>query len=329
MKTTKKIIFLTLGLLCAVSDSSISAESQREMLEAWRIQLKESTLSSVLGLMSDAKGLKWPMIHSPTYYAQLGSDVADKGAPAGRELKLLFLLRNRVLEDVRDRAVQGGTCLELAHELERSGGYGNALLADGIRRCGIFLIACQMLETSKADGKQGLSELAASFGRYAEDFKTDTIADQWEELSRKDSSLEYSASDIGHLGLSSDGGMNILGKLSAMGVPRPEAYLTMNFEAALDASALPALFVRRNVTTSLWEFNLRGLIRFLENGGTRSDLDPSNVDKFRVRMGKWQSNFKSRAWSRAGLFPSDLIIFYDICKAGKESSSNKITFPLQ
>lgn len=273
---------LFLALILLGSALTCVAET-REPVGFWTDIVSQSSLAEIAATMDNPGNPSWPSIGSAyeirarAVSSGMGADTSLKLADAMRAALARSLDRNTNF-DLEGLTANVGMYSRMAHEFGRAGGYSNWVLRDSVRRIIVFHLSKWLIDNPTQAGA------ATPLLKKCSPEKLELRAALF-ELSSADQFMSKKRDQLEKI----DEGKNIYEALEPIGIGMQEIMAASKPEelrtTALleDPSALRLVWRMAN-TDALFTVNLLGLLKFFENGGESSELNPADIRPFEARM---------------------------------------------
>ena len=108
-----------------------------------------------------------------------------------------------------------------------------------------------------------------------------------ESLVSEDDTLLAVRANFGNI----DSNQNVFAALQTVGVGDATSLSIQTFRQLCENPSVAALLIRMAQTELIYTVSIKGLIVFLEKGGTYEELNPADVRAFKKRMGGTESSF--------------------------------------
>ena len=129
-----------------------------------------------------------------------------------------------------------------------------------------------------------------------------------ERLSSEDAMLRSRQSDLEKIKAEH----NVFAALQIANLGNATSLLARSFSQLIDAPSGVALMARAASTELLYTISLKGLIAFLEKGGTYNELDPADIRPFQRRIGNEAKAFQNAPLSVRYLSVSDVLRLFEL-----------------
>lgn len=290
-----------LALGCAFLASHALAQSPQQVA-FWKQAVAEKSLPEIAKFMSHGATPSWPEAHSLHFVQNLSGEKRTLAEDAVALVRTLHTKAQRDFNPVaKASSAEIRTYAALASALEKSGGYSNMLLADSFRRLAILRISESLVRGSRpaAEARQDLEQIEVP---HIE------ARGLLERLALEDEALSSNRSELGKI--TSD--QNIYAALQAAGLGDGPSLMGKTFSQLMDNASAAALLVRMAGTEMLYNVSLKGLVAFIEKGGTYQELDPADVRPFKNRMGGTEKSFRYPLLDVRYLRGGDLRVLFEL-----------------
>src|ERR1043166_6733955 len=275
-------IFVVIALLAACVRASAQAESD---LSFWNETLRRSSLPDIARQFRDTETPKWPRIESKYAYEEV-TGTQRKGGP--ELLGLAESMRSRLHSsfqpdakiDDAELTKQLDDYASIAGALTRAGGYSNLVLQDTVGRLMIFRLSGWLIENPTETHRAEVLFEKVEIPRV----NLNTLVAQ---LRNDDRALARMPQDV----VPTADAKSIYQAFIPIGLKMADVLAFNDPERVktsvlLKEASVPALAYRMATTEALKSVHLQGLIRFLEAGGSFTELDPADTRKFEKRIGQ-------------------------------------------
>ena len=248
----------------------------------WKKLVSQKPLREILVIMADPRMPRWPKAESFTVAQHL---TAKEQAVNAEAVELVKQLDGKIKRDFLSAGNGSGAEIEgyskLSTMLEEAGGYSNLILADGLRR--LVILRCSEWLIS---GSRSFSEIRKSIDTLS--VPALDIRKFLERFSAEDEALSKHRADFAKITAS----QNIYGALEAAGIQGSTSLAPESFSQLIDSPSPLGLLTRVASTEFLYAISLKGLLLFLEKGGTFQELNPADITAFKNRMSGAERDFK-------------------------------------
>jgi len=237
----------------------------------WSQVVTEKSLIEIGKTMSEAPQ-QWPHIDSVNVAPSWQMDL----------MRNLHRAIGKSFDPAAETRANTEAYLQIASTLSKAGGYSNLLLADSIYRLVIYR-AAQGLTISGGDVEKARSLIEKLLvpsvdikGTLLLFLKDDALLNEQVEKIKDIAPSEniYSVSQ------------RLLSK------NEPHDFAALSFSDLLENPSGLSLTLRMAQTEVLVKIGLKSLSKFIQNGGMRSELDPSDITRFTERMGGTQHDYR-------------------------------------
>jgi hypothetical protein len=275
--------FRLIGVILICSILSRIADAQTaEQVRTWEKTLAEKSIAEVASQMNKAAPQPWPNAGSLEYANSLA---AKERAMATKAIGLVQALHVKVKRDfvagAQKPEVAAKTYLSIARALESASGYSNLVLADSVRRLAVFRLseALVRLPTVTAGSREIID---------SNDTQSIEVRALLERLCRDDLGLAERRAALAKI----EPGQNVFAAFEIAGLGDASSLGAVSFTRLMESPSAAGLVMRIAATQQLYKISLRGLLAFVEKGGTYDELDPADITAFQRRMNGEDKTFK-------------------------------------
>lgn len=298
MKTLRLYFALALIGLWTMSAFAQTASE----LEFWNRTVAEKSLPEIAELISGPTAAEWPEIKSIYSVQKLSG---ERRVVADNALKLAQAMHGKIEREIRSATPKAGlnplNYLRLAQAFQDAGGYGNLLLADGLRRVAILQFTDLLI-----NGNRSVGEVREQVNRVQIpeiDIRKFLIG-----LASEDPALSEDGSKLAKI----TDAQNAFLALHTAELGDASVLLGKTYNQLVDNPSAAALLMRMMGTKMLYDVSLKGLIVFLEQGGTYLELNPADVRPFKKRMAGKEQDFSFPEFDVRYLRGSDIQTLFDL-----------------
>ena len=300
---TVAIGFLTVVLCCLCFQLVLA---QQGPLAYWSSIVESFSLPQIAETLSEKSSPDWPKLG----FSQTDATAVEGEESASARLALNLLGKMRRLEASGGRSVDTLPVKEvevysqIAELVAASGGYTNHVLADTARRMALSRMCFYLV--AHPDDHQGIAGLLTVLGDTSvniQDFATLAT----EEL---DVSLELLPSEALASRRSIDELLRVLGT-DLVATIKGSNLENLSTSYLIENRRLDLVLWRMITTDLVGQYQLAGLVGFLERGGTFGDIVGRDIGPFNDIMGRDRLLFKFEILGRRLLSPTHLIALID------------------
>lgn len=304
MRSIMLFILLTSSTLSCIAET-------REPVEFWTDIVSHASVKGIAAAMDDPSSPPWPRIGSAY---EIHANPATSGTDADNSLKLADAMRvalGRTFDPEADLNLVNLTrsvdlYLRVAQEFGRAGGYSNWVIRDSIRRIIGLRIADWLIENPTH---------AASVSPLLEKCLPEKLVlrEAFLELSNADEFISKRQDKIKEI----EEGMSIFGALQPIDVGFEEVMAVsmsdhLRTSALLNDPSALRLIWRMTNTDFLFKVCLLGSLRFFENGGEKSELNPADIRPFEMRMKGSSRSFQYPLLNIRRLSEAQILYIYSL-----------------
>lgn len=252
-----------------------------QQLQFWQEATAKKALPEIARLISDQTKPGWPTAPSVSAIKNLPPDKQGFSQTAIALVKALHEKQRREFKaNVPASSAEVRTYAVLSRALENAGGYSNVLLADSFRRLAVLRASEALVKGARPlDWRQEVEELDTP--NIEPRTFLERLAVEDDEVSRNRPELEKIAPT-----------QSVYAALQASGLGDASSLAGADFNELMEHPSAAGLLVRLTGTQMLCRVSLKGLLTFLEKGGTYQELDPADIRPFRTRMAGAEKSFQ-------------------------------------
>jgi hypothetical protein len=284
--------------------SCVAGAQGVEQLRTWDKTLAEKSVSEIASQMTNAAPQPWPSVGSRQYANTLGD---KERAMATKAIGLVHTLHMKVKRDFVAGSQKpedaAKTYLSIAKALEKAAGYSNLVLADSVRRLAVFRLSEALVRLPAATaGSRAIID--------SNDTQSIEIRALLERLCPDDVELAERRSELGRI----EPGQNVFAAFEIAGLGEASSLGAVSFTHLMEHPSAAGLVLRMTATQQLYKISLRGLLAFVEKGGTYEELNPADITAFQRRMNGEDKTFKYPPLSIRYLSSDSVQMLFDLHK---------------
>jgi hypothetical protein len=295
-----RYILLLILLSAGFFNADIRAESAPEVL-FWKRAVAEKSIGDLSAATKDRNLPGWPRVDSVNRYRSATDERLD----------LIKSLHEKMRQDFNSNSNLSLKNVEaycrLAAALQAADGYSNLLLADSFNRLALFQLSGCLVKTIAP-----IKEIEVMWGElHAPQVQIRAFL---EDLAADDESLNSHRAAFDKI----DASRNVFSVLETVGIaPREVAYELMlpenqRFSRLLEKPSAIQLLLRTATTDLMVNVSLRGLIAFIERGGSYEELNPADIRQFDRRMAQTKKSFQSELLGVKSLSVNQPLSLYEL-----------------
>ncbi|MEP6670779.1 MAG: hypothetical protein ABJF10_16595 [Chthoniobacter sp.] len=290
-------------LICSML-SCVAGAQTVEQLRTWEKSLAEKSVSEIASQMNKAAPQPWPNVGSQQYANTLADKertLATKGI--GLVQALHMKVKRDFVSDGQKPEDAAKTYLSIAEALESAGGYSNLVLADSVRRLAVFRLSEALVRFPPATaGSRAIID--------SNDTQSIDLRALLERLCRDDLGLAEHRAELAKI----EPSQNMFAAFEIAGLGDASSLGAVSFTHLIELPSAPGLVMRIAATQQLYKISLRGLLAFVEKGGTYKELNPADITAFQRRMNGEEKTFKYPPLSIRYLGSGSVKLLFDLHK---------------
>jgi len=288
-------------ILISIGAANLSAQTA-EQIKFWKPVVAEKSFGEIADLVAVGSNPSWPKAESRHAIQRLTPPEKDIATEAS---SLVESLRRKVAAEIREDANVSLAEVEryavAADVLERSGGYNNMVLADGLRRAAIFYLSGLLVR-----GSVPLHEVQAQAERLT--VPRVDVRSLVDRLASEDDTLASHRAQFERIKPE----QNLFAAFAALDIEDPFGLSVSTPAGLLNQPSGVALIMRLAGTELLSRVSLRGFFEFLKKGGTVQEIDPADIRAFQARMGGTERSYQYQLLSVRYLSVSHVGYLFEI-----------------